>query len=240
MTEPPSEPAESLAPGLYLIATPIGNREDLSPRALNTLLRADLIACEDTRHVQRLLTGKSPAGAFISYHDHNEAARADQLVEAVRAGKAIALVSDAGTPTISDPGFRVVRAFRAAGLPVTGIPGPCAAILALSISGLPSDKFCFLGFAPPKTHGRCKILREYAEADLTLIFYESVHRIEKLLQDVVDTLGPERTIAVARELTKQHEIVFAGRAEEVFAGVLSDVRKGEYVVLIAKSGFSLQ
>ncbi|MCC5841324.1 MAG: 16S rRNA (cytidine(1402)-2'-O)-methyltransferase [Opitutales bacterium] len=230
---------ERLEAALYVVATPIGNRAELSPRARRILYAADLIACEDTRHTRRLFGEESPGGQLVACHEHNESEIAPRLAKAVREGSVVALVSDAGMPAVSDPGFRVVRHLRAEGLPVRVVSGPCAFVNALAGSGLPSDGFLFLGFLPPKRAARIRALELYREFDYTLIFYESTHRIEKFLAEIVETLGPERVISVARELTKRHEQQITGTAEAVAKTLAAGSRKGEFVVLIAKNGFSL-
>lgn len=224
-----------LTPGtLYVVATPIGNLEDITLRALRALKEADLIACEDTRHSQKLLEHYGIHKPLVSYHEHNEAARAAELIDQLRSGASIALITDAGTPLISDPGYRIVQAATAEGLTVTPIPGPAAAVAALSASGLPTDSFRFGGFFPPKASQRVKLLSSLAAESATLIFYEAPHRIVQTLEDVLKTLG-NRRIVVARELTKVHEEFARGTVETVLAGMRSrPVVKGEMTVLIAK------
>lgn len=224
---------------LYLIATPIGNLRDLSLRALDTLASVDLVACEDTRVTGRLLRRLSIQAELISCRDENEESLAPKLLERLLAGQSIALVSDAGTPAISDPGFRIVRACRAASLPVVPVPGPAAAIAALCASGLPSDCFYFAGFLPPKRSARKKFLRENRESQATQVLYESPHRVGKFLAEIIEELGPTRLVAVARELTKRHETFHVGPAEAVAERVAAGSQKGEFVVCIAKSGFNL-
>lgn len=224
-----------LTPGtLYIVATPIGNLEDITLRALRALKEADLIACEDTRHSQRLLEHYGIHRPLVSYHEHNEASRTAELIERLRSGASVALITDAGTPLISDPGYRLVEAAAAQGVPVTPIPGPAAAIAALSASGLPTDSFRFCGFFPPKTSQRVKLLSSLAGESATLIFYEAPHRILQTLEDVQATLG-NRRIVVARELTKVHEEFLRGALEEVLARMRSrPAVKGEITVLIGK------
>jgi 16S rRNA (cytidine1402-2'-O)-methyltransferase len=221
--------------GLYLVATPIGNLEDITLRALRVLKEAHIIACEDTRHTRGLLTRYEISGKrLLSCHEHNEEARAAELVEAMQAGQNVALVSDAGTPAISDPGFRVVQAAIAAGLPVFSIPGPVAAIAALASSGLPTDAFSFHGFLPAKQGQRQSALEALRDQAATLIFYEAPHRIVKTLADVIKTLG-DRSVVVARELTKLHEEILRGPASEVMAALAGRERvKGEIVLLIGR------
>ncbi|MGH8282350.1 MAG: 16S rRNA (cytidine(1402)-2'-O)-methyltransferase [Gammaproteobacteria bacterium] len=220
---------------LYVVATPIGNLDDLSPRAQRTLAEADLIAAEDTRHSAVLLKHFGIRTPVLSLHDHNEAQRMPGLVEKLLAGKSVALVSDAGTPLISDPGFGLVRAARAAGIRVIPIPGACALIAALSASGLPTDRFVFEGFLPPKTVARQTRLVKLASETRTLVFYESVHRLQESLTDMVQLLGAERHAVIARELTKLHESIHDGTLAEIakWAGSNSHAVKGEVVVLVA-------
>lgn len=214
---------------LVIVATPIGNLSDISQRALETLRTADLIACEDTRQTVKLLNHFGIQKPLVSYHDFNEEKKAAELGEKIRSGQTIALVSDAGTPGISDPGFRLVRYCREAGLTVQAIPGPNAAIAAISASGLPSDEFFFVGFLPSKKTARREKLESLRALRATLVFYESPHRIEGTLTDVLEILG-DREVCIARELTKLHE-------EFVF-GKLSSIREkvkvlGEFVVVVA-------
>jgi len=192
---------------LYVVATPIGNLGDLAPRARAVLGAVDAILAEDTRHTRHLTTHFAIATALEPLHEHNEAARAGALVERLRGGAALALVSDAGTPLLSDPGFGLVRAVRAAGLPVVAVPGPCAAIAALSIAGLPTDRFCFEGFLPARGAARRARIAALAGEPRTLVLYESPHRIGEALADLAAGLGATRPAAVARELTKLHEAV---------------------------------
>lgn len=228
-----------LAPGLYLVATPIGNLGDLSQRGLDILRSCDLIACEDTRTSGKLLNHFDIRKRLVSYHEHNEKTQAIQLADWVADNKSIALIADAGTPTLSDPGFRVVRECRRRGLPVSPVPGPSAAIAALSASGLPSDQFTFRGFLPAKSAARKRYFENLKDADQTHILYESNHRILKFLDDLLDVLGSERVICVARELTKLHETILSGAAGEVAEQVRSRSQKGEFVVVIAPVDFSL-
>jgi len=199
---------------LYLVATPIGNLEDISMRALRILKEADLIACEDTRHTAKLLTHYGIRTPSRSYHKFNEESRARQLVQMLREGKNIALVSDSGTPLVSDPGYEIVSACRREGIRVVPIPGPSAAIAALTASGLPSDSFYFAGFLPSKGSLRKRRLEELARIPATLILYEAPHRLISSLQDMLAALGP-RQAALARELTKMHEEVLRGTLSEL-------------------------
>lgn len=235
MQTDPARPAQ----GLYLIATPIGNLGDLSPRAASLIQQLDHLYAEDTRHSMRLLQHLGIERSLQPCHEHNESVVANQVVELVSAGRSCGFLSDAGTPGISDPGFRLVRACRKAGLDVIPVPGPCAAIAALAVSGLPTDRFQFIGFLPPKRAARLRTFEAMQHCPDTLIFYESTHRIEKFLQDAEDTFGPERCICIARELTKLHETVITGPLSEVRERAASRSSKGEFVVLIAKKGYSL-
>ena len=224
------------APGrLWVVATPIGNLEDISSRAQTVLRGADLIAAEDTRHSGPLLARLGVGTRAVSLHEHNERDEAQRLVERLLAGETIALISDAGTPLVSDPGFRLVRAARAAGITVSPVPGACAAIAALSVAGLPSDRFVFEGFLPPKSGARCERLSELAGEARTLVFYESSHRIAESLADMAAVLGEARAAVVARELTKMFETVLDGSLGELVARVNADAnqQRGEFVVLVA-------
>lgn len=226
---------------LILVSVPIGNMGDLSKRAYEMLKYVDCIACEDTRVAGKLLAKLPIANRpdLISYRDENESYLAEKLAERIDAGEEIALVSDAGTPAISDPGFRLVRECHRRRLAVTSTPGPCAAIAALSISGLPSDGFFFTGFLPPKRAARQRFLKSYQDFGYTIVAYESCHRVIKFINDLVDSLGPNRCICVARELTKKHETVFSGPAYEVRQHIEQGSIKGEFVICIAKDGFVL-
>lgn len=220
---------------LWVVATPIGNLDDLSPRARATLAEADLIAAEDTRHSAALLQHAGIATRCIALHEHNEREISADLVERLRAGASVALISDAGTPLISDPGFRLVRAAREAGIAVSPIPGSCAAIAALSVAGLPSDRFVFEGFLPPKSAARRAQLQALRVETRTLIFYESSHRIVETLDDLVLVFGGGRRAVVARELTKLFETVLDGTLADLAARVVADPnqQRGEFVVLVA-------
>ena len=220
---------------LYVVATPIGNLEDLSPRACRMLTEAQLIAAEDTRHTGALLAHFGIRTPLLSLHDHNEAERTPRLVERLLAGESVALVSDAGTPLISDPGFDLVRAARAAGIAVMPVPGPSALIAALSVSGLPTDRFVFEGFLPAKSAARRARLVELATETRTLVFYESVHRLAESLTEMAQIFGMERVAVIARELTKLHETVHSGTLTELVSWSSADdnILKGEVVVLVA-------
>ncbi|HXK03896.1 MAG TPA: 16S rRNA (cytidine(1402)-2'-O)-methyltransferase [Verrucomicrobiae bacterium] len=220
---------------LYLVATPIGNLEDITYRAVRVLREVDLIACEDTRQTRKLLEHFDIHKPTVSYHEHNEAERTAGLVERLRAGAAIALVSDAGMPLVSDPGFRLVRAAVAAGIAVQPVPGPSASLAALAASGLPTDAFHFAGFLPVKPGQRAKLLESLADEQATLIFYEAPHRVLESLEAIGKALGP-RPVVVARELTKLHEEFLRGTAAEIRAQLASrDAVKGEFTILIGKS-----
>ncbi len=226
---------------LTLVAVPIGNLGDCSARAIEALGTAQCIACEDTRVTGKLLDklGIELGADLLSYRNENEKFLARQLADRLTAGEDMVLVADAGTSTISDPGFRLVRECRKRGLHVTTTPGPSAVITALSISGLPSDGFFYRGFLPPKVAARKHFFETYYDFAYTIVLYESCHRICKFLDDLVKTLGSNRCICVARELTKLHETVHTGLAGDVCARVTQESQKGEFVVMIAKDGFAL-
>ena len=219
---------------LYIVATPIGNLEDMTLRALRVLREVDWIACEDTRQTRKLLEHFGLSKAMMSYHEHNEAARAAELVERLRTGVTVALVTDAGTPLVSDPGYRLVQAAIAAGVTVVPIPGPAAAIAALSAAGLATDAFRFCGFLPPKSLQRRKLLEQLKPETCTLIFYETPHRILNALEDVQAVMGA-RPAVVARELTKLHEEFLRGTAAEIRAVLAARPSvKGEITLLLGK------
>ncbi|HVH85748.1 MAG TPA: 16S rRNA (cytidine(1402)-2'-O)-methyltransferase [Terriglobales bacterium] len=223
-----------LAPGLYIVATPIGNLEDITLRALRVLRSVDLIACEDTRHTQKLLNHFDIKTPTQSYHEHNEAARAQELVNRIANGERIALVSDAGVPGISDPGERVIRAAVERGLNVVSVPGPSAIISALVASGLSTEPFRFAGFLPARSGERRSALEPLREAHETLVFYEAPHRIVEMLADLEKVLGPERRIVIARELTKVHEEFLRGTIHEVAVALAErGTIKGEMTVIVA-------
>lgn len=234
----PAEPPpafSSLRPGtLYLVATPIGNLEDITLRALRVLRDCDLVAAEDTRRTGRLLRCYEISKPMVSYHRFNEARRSSQILERLRAGGTVALVTDAGSPGISDPGERVVRAVLAAGLRVEPVPGPCALVAALTASGLPTAEFHFVGFLPPKAGARRRELTRLLALPGTLVLYESPHRIERLLSELTE-LAPERRVIVARELTKKFEERLEGRPAELLALSRTRRLRGEFVVLIASN-----
>lgn len=223
------------AGGLYVVSTPIGNLGDISARALETLRTVDLICAEDTRHTRQLLAHFGIERPLQALHEHNEAAQAAALVARMQAGERMALVSDAGTPLLSDPGFRLVRAAREAGLTVSPVPGASALLAALAVSGLPCDRFCFEGFLPAKGAARRERLTVLASEARTLVCYESAHRISETLDDCVTVFGGERPAALARELTKLFETVLTGTLQDVRSRVQSDPdqRRGEFVLMIA-------
>jgi 16S rRNA (cytidine1402-2'-O)-methyltransferase len=217
---------------LYLVATPIGNLEDITLRALRTLKECDVIAAEDTRHTGQLLRHFEISKPLISYFKFNESRRSEEILERMGRGEKVALVTDAGTPGISDPGQRVVRAAIEAGFRVEAVPGACAAIVALAASGLPTDEFYFAGFLPHKSGQRGRELKRLAELPGTIVLYESPYRIEKLLGELAAVI-PDRQIAVGRELTKKFEEFWRGRAREITETISKRTLKGEFVVLIA-------
>ena len=220
---------------LYVVATPIGNLEDITLRALRTLKEAELIACEDTRQTQKLLSHYGISTATISYHEHNEAQRAEELVGKLETGSSVALVSDAGMPGISDPGYRVIALAIERGIPVVPIPGPSAFVAALAASGLPTDSFRFGGFLPAKAGQRRQMLEKIANSEETTIFYEAPHRLHDALEDAADVLGPERYIVIARELTKLHEEFIRGPLAKVAEQLKQHEVRGEIVLLFGKA-----
>lgn len=232
------DPPFMSAATLFVVATPIGNLADLSARALETLRTVDAICAEDTRRTGQLLSHFGIATPLVALHEHNEDAMAERIVARLQSGQSLALVSDAGTPLVSDPGYRLVKAARAAGVAVSPVPGACAAIAALSVAGLPSDRFAFEGFLPAKSAARRERLSALAGESRTLVFYESSHRIAESLADLVQALGPERPATIARELTKLFETVLAGNLAELLAKVQADdnQRKGEFVVMVQGAG----
>ncbi len=219
---------------LYIVATPIGNLGDISQRAIDILTQVDVIACEDTRHTGKLLSAFSIKNRTMSLHDHNERQRQDQVATMLQEGKTIALVSDAGTPLISDPGFHIVRHCRSLGLNVSPIPGACAAISALSVAGLPTDRFSFEGFLPSKSGARQATLTALIDEPRTMVFYDAPRRAIDTVRDIVATLGGERYIVIARELTKTFETIHSDTAENFLAWLEQDANqlKGEMVLII--------
>ena len=222
---------------LYLVATPIGNLSDITHRALKVLRDVDLIACEDTRHTHKLLSHYGITTKTVSYHEHNEQQRAEQLIDQLKQGSNIAVVSDAGTPAVSDPGFRLVRAAIENEVAVVPVPGPSALISALIAAGLPTDEFFFAGFLPARTNARRARLSELQTVPGTLIFYEAPHRLAATLKDAYEILG-ERDAVVARELTKVHEELRRGRLSELTAHYEREDPRGEIVVLIDRNVIS--
>ena len=219
---------------LYVVGTPIGNLDDLTPRAREVLANADVIAAEDTRRTRGLLSRIGVEAKLIAYHAHNERERAAELLDRLAAGASVALVSDAGTPLISDPGLRLVQAARERNLDVVPVPGPSAAIVALCASGLPTDRFVFEGFLPRTAGARAQRLRELRHERRTLVFYEAVHRLAETLAALAEHFGADRQAVLARELTKLHEQIRAGTLAELAAALGADVPLlGEFVVLVA-------
>lgn len=224
---------------LYVVATPIGNLADLTDRARSILGKVSLVACEDTRTTGALLTRLGIHQELVAYHEHNEIEMAERLADQLAAGKSIAVVSDAGTPALSDPGFRLVRACRRRGLPVVPVPGPSAVTAVLSASGLPTNGFLYVGFLPAKSAARISFFEQHRAFGYTLALYESCHRIDKAVDEIDATLGPDRVICVAKEVTKLHETFLVGRAADVKARLAQTSLKGEFVLLIAPDDFVL-
>lgn len=225
-----------LQPGtLYLVATPIGNLEDFTLRALRVLRECDVVAAEDTRRSGQLLKHFGITKPLLSYFQFNEARRSEEILERLQRGQKVALVTDAGSPGISDPGERVVRAARSAGLRVESVPGPCALVAALTASGLPTEEFHFIGFLPHKSGQRRNKLEGLRAFEGTLVLYESPYRIEKLLHELA-AVFPERPVVLARELTKKFEEYLRGQPAELIAALAQRSRKGEFVVLISPAG----
>ncbi|MES1949455.1 methyltransferase [Salinisphaera sp. S4-8] len=225
---------QSMPAALWIVATPIGNLGDFSDRARRTLADVALIAAEDTRHSARLTRHLGIDTPMVSLHEHNEHARVERILESLAAGESVALISDAGTPLISDPGYTLVGAVRAAGYPVLAVPGACAAIAALSVAGLPSDRFVFEGFLPAKATARQARLGELADETRTLICYESSHRIERCVRDIAAVFGATRRIGLCRELSKLHEQSVVLEAEALGQWLAEDDnrRRGEFVLVI--------
>lgn len=225
---------------LYIVPTPIGNLGDITQRALSVLQSVDLIAAEDTRHTGLLLQHFAISARLFALHDHNEQQKAQTLLAKLQDGQNIALVSDAGTPLINDPGYHLVRTCREAGIRVVPLPGPCAAIAALSAAGLPSDRFCYEGFLPAKSKARRDALKAIEQEPRTLIFYESTHRLLESLEDICTVLGETRYVVLAREITKTWESIHGAPIGELLAWVKEDEnrRKGEMVLIV--EGFDIQ
>jgi 16S rRNA (cytidine1402-2'-O)-methyltransferase len=218
---------------LYIVATPIGNLEDLTFRALRILREVDLVAAEDTRHSRKLFHHYGIKTPLTSYYEHNEVLKADRILQVLHEGKSVALISDAGTPGIADPGFRLVSRCREEGISTVAVPGPSAVIAALSVSGLPVDRFVFEGFLPAKTHARRQVLQRLRGEERTAIFYEAPHRLLAALGDIEAELGEDRVVAVARELTKLHEEFFLGTVAEASGHFGKEPVKGEIVLMVA-------
>jgi 16S rRNA (cytidine1402-2'-O)-methyltransferase len=224
--------APPLAPGLYVVATPIGNLRDITIRALETLAAAEAILCEDTRMSARLLDHYGIKGRRVALHEHNERAKADDIVNRIANGQALALISDAGTPLLSDPGFPLIRALAEANLPVFAIPGPSALLSALVVAGLPTDAFAFYGFLPPKAGARANALKALSDSRETLVFYESPRRLDDTLAAMAEVFGT-RQAAVALELTKRFERVHRGSLADLAAEFAGTETKGEAVIVVA-------
>lgn len=220
---------------LYIVATPIGNLDDITQRAISTLKSVDFIAAEDTRHSARLLQHFSITTPMMAYHEHSDVRRLEKITQLLANGKSIALISDAGTPLISDPGYQLVKTVRQQGINVVPIPGVCAIVTALSVAGLPSDRFVFEGFMPSKKTARCQYLTGLVREERTLIFYESSHRILQSITDMKDILGGDRIAVVARELTKTFETVLDGSLQALADTITADAnqQRGEFVVIVS-------
>ncbi|UUL76000.1 16S rRNA (cytidine(1402)-2'-O)-methyltransferase [Pseudarthrobacter sp. Fe7] len=231
---PLPEPGPSTAGRIILAATPIGNTGDASARLVELLGTADIVAAEDTRRLHRLVhsLGVAVAGRIISYHEHNEATRTAELLDQVRAGSTLLMVTDAGMPAVSDPGFRLVEGAIAAGLPVTAVPGPSAVLTALALSGLPTDRFCFEGFLPRKAGERASRLADLSGERRTMVFFEAPHRLEAMLRALRERFGPDRPIAVCRELTKTYEEVIRGTVGELLQWAEDNEVRGEIAVVL--------
>lgn len=233
---------QSLSPepgSLYVVATPIGNLADLTDRARSILEKVSFIACEDTRVSGGMLAKLGIKNRLVSYHDKNERSMAVSIADRLGAGESVALISDAGTPAISDPGFRLTRECHSRSIPVVPVPGASAATTILSASGLPSDGFLFVGFLPPKSAARKRFLESHLGFPYTIILYESCHRIEKLMGEMQEILGTERCICLGRELTKRFETIITGKLDDVYSAFQSGSKKGEFVVVIAPGKFTL-
>ncbi|RAX15806.1 16S rRNA (cytidine(1402)-2'-O)-methyltransferase [Pseudarthrobacter sp. AG30] len=231
---PLPDPGPSTTGRIVLAATPIGNTGDASARLVELLGTADIVAAEDTRRLHRLVQslGVEVSGRVISYHEHNEATRTAELLDQVRAGSTLVMVTDAGMPAVSDPGFRLVEGAIAAGLPVTAVPGPSAVLTALALSGLPTDRFCFEGFLPRKAGERASRLADLAAERRTMVFFEAPHRLEAMLRALRERFGPDRPIAVCRELTKTYEEVIRGTTGELLQWAEENEVRGEIAVVL--------
>ena len=221
---------------LYIVATPIGNLEDLTPRAMSVLGNSAFVACEDTRRTGRLLKHLDISSRLISYHDHNEERSAARIVSAIERGDDVAVVSDAGTPGVSDPAYRVIRAAIEAGITVMAVPGASAVLSALVVSGMPLDRFVFEGFLPPKPGKRRGRLEALALEQRTIVLYESPYRVIALIEAIVDVFGEDRELSVSREMTKLHEETVRGRAMDVFEELRERKPRGEYTLVIRGTG----
>ena len=221
---------------LYIVATPIGNLEDITLRALNILKEVDFVVTEDMRFSKRMLQRYEIDKPRFTYRDENKKSSTQKILDILDAGKKLALISDSGTPLISDPGFKLVQKVKNAGHSVVTVPGASAVTAALSIAGVPTDRFTFVGFLPKKGGSRLETIKEYGKLDATLVLYESPYRIKKTLQDIYDILG-DRIVAVAKELTKIHETVYLGKLSSVIDEIPETSLKGEFVILVAKDGF---
>ena len=221
---------------LYIVATPIGNLEDLSPRAVSVLAGVSFIACEDTRRTGKLLKHLGISARMVSYHEHNEERSASRIVSALTRGEDVAVVSDAGTPGVSDPAYRVIRAVLDVGGQVVAVPGASAVLSALVVSGMPLDRFVFEGFLPPKGAKRRGRLESLAEEPRTIVLYESPYRIAALLESIAEVFGADREISVSREMTKLHEETVRGSAAEVHALLRERKPRGEYTIVIRGTG----
>lgn len=219
---------------LYIVATPIGNLGDITLRAIETLKNVDLIAAEDTRHSGLLLQHFAIEGRLYPLHDHNEQQKTEALIEKLKSGLSIALISDAGTPLINDPGYHLVKACYRNQITVVPVPGACAAITALSVSGLPTDRFCYEGFLPAKSKARINLLTQLKQEPRTVVFYESTHRILDSLQDMLDVYGPEKIVVLAKELTKSWETIIHSPLKDLIEWLKADDnrRKGEFVLIV--------